>query len=120
MVSHNKEADQTVKTQHFLAGKTLTGIPSNANIKTSISNKNSGSEQKREDHGCIAYIPILDIVETRDMIQRTTYAMFRGMDMQADLYYNRLLKPVKQFFSCRALYIYIYIYIVYLFISCFI
>ena len=27
--------------------------------------------------------------------------------MQADLYYNRLLKPVKQFF-----YIYIYIYIV--------
>ena len=23
--------------------------------------------------------------------------MFRGMGMQADLYYNRLLKPVKQF-----------------------
>ena len=32
MVSHNKEADQTVKTQHFLAGKILTGLPSNANI----------------------------------------------------------------------------------------
>ena len=26
--------------------------------------------------------------------------------MQADLYYNRLLKPVKQFFLCRTLYIY--------------
>ena len=32
MISHNKEADQTVKTQNFPAGKTLTGIPSNANI----------------------------------------------------------------------------------------
>ena len=39
-VSHNKEADQTVKTQHFLAGKTLISLPSNANIQTSISNKN--------------------------------------------------------------------------------
>ena len=35
--------------------------------------------------------------------------------MQADLYNNRLLKPVKQFFSCRAL----YKNIVYLFITCF-
>ena len=26
MVSHNKEADQTVKTQHFPAGKTLTEV----------------------------------------------------------------------------------------------
>ena len=25
--------------------------------------------------------------------------------MQADMYYKRLLKPVKQFFSCRTLYI---------------
>ena len=32
MVSRKKEADQTVKTQHFPAGKTLTGLPSNANI----------------------------------------------------------------------------------------
>ena len=32
MVSHNKEADQTVKTQHFPEGKTLTGLPSNTNI----------------------------------------------------------------------------------------
>ena len=32
MVSHNKEADQTVKTQYFPAGKTLTGLPSHANI----------------------------------------------------------------------------------------
>ena len=32
MVSHNKETDQTVKTQTFPAGKTFTGIPSNANI----------------------------------------------------------------------------------------
>ena len=32
MVSHNKEADQTVKTQNFPAGKTYTGIRSNANI----------------------------------------------------------------------------------------
>ena len=31
-VSHNKEADQTVKTQHFPADKILTGLPSNANI----------------------------------------------------------------------------------------
>ena len=31
---------------------------------------------------------------------RTAYAIFRGMGMQTDLYYNRLLKPVKQFFSC--------------------
>ena len=35
---------------------------------------------------------------------RTIYAMFRGMGMKADLYYNRLLKPVKRVFSCRALY----------------
>ena len=56
MVSHYKEADQTVKTQNFPAGKTFTGIPSNANIQTSILNKNSESEQKGEDHGCIAYI----------------------------------------------------------------
>ena len=47
MVSHIKEADQTMKTQNFLAGKTFTGIPSNTNIQTSISNKNSESEQKR-------------------------------------------------------------------------
>ena len=33
MVSHSKDADQTVKTQHFPAGKTLTGLPSNAHIK---------------------------------------------------------------------------------------
>ena len=32
MVSHNKEADQIVKTQNFPAGKTFTGIRSNANI----------------------------------------------------------------------------------------
>ena len=47
MVSQNKEADQTVKTQHFPTGKTLTGFPSNANIYTSILNKNSESEQKK-------------------------------------------------------------------------
>ena len=49
---------------------------------------------------------------------RTTYVMFRGMGMQTDLYYNRLLKLVKQFFFRvrRALY---NIYIVYLFISYF-
>ena len=47
MVSHNKEADQSVKTHNFPAGKTLTGIPGNENIKTLISNKNSESEQKR-------------------------------------------------------------------------
>ena len=35
--------------------------------------------------------------------------------MQADMYYNRLLKPEKQFFSCRT----VYINIVYLLISCF-
>ena len=68
MVSHNKDADQSVKTQNFPAGKTLTGIPSNENIKTLISNKNSESEHKGEDHGCIAYIPIFDKVETRDII----------------------------------------------------
>ena len=50
MLSNNKEADQTVKTQHSPTGKTLTGFPSNANIYS------------------IAYIPILDIVETRDII----------------------------------------------------
>ena len=50
-------------------------------------NKNGG------DHGCIAYIPILDIVETRDII-----LLFRGMGMKADMYYNHLRKPVKQFF----------------------
>ena len=38
MVSHNKEADETVKTQHFPAGKIHV---------TSISNKISDSEQKR-------------------------------------------------------------------------
>ena len=32
MVSHNKEADQKVKTQNFPAGETFIGIPSNANI----------------------------------------------------------------------------------------
>ena len=68
MVSHNKETDQTVKTQNFPAGKTLTGIPSNANIKTLISNSNSLSQKRGEDHGCIAYKPIFDIVETRDII----------------------------------------------------
>ena len=47
MVSHNKEADQTVKTQHFPADKTLTGLPSNAKTYTSISNKNTESEPKR-------------------------------------------------------------------------
>ena len=31
MVSHNKEADQTVKVQYFSAGKILTGFPSNGN-----------------------------------------------------------------------------------------
>ena len=36
---------------------------------------------------------------------RTIYAMFRGMGMLADLYSNRMPKPVKQFFSCRTLYI---------------
>ena len=68
MVSHNKEPDQTVITQHFPACNQLTGLPSNANIKTSISNKNSEGKQKAEDYGCTAYIPILDIVETRDII----------------------------------------------------
>ena len=47
--------------------------------------------------------------------------MFRGMctcnTMQADPYYNRLLKSVKQYFSCRTLYT-PYAYFVYLFISC--
>ena len=33
-----------------------------------ISNKNLKANKKGEDHGCIAYIPILDIVETRDII----------------------------------------------------
>ena len=32
ILSHNKEAGLTVKTQHFLPGKTLNGLPSNANI----------------------------------------------------------------------------------------
>ena len=32
MVSHNKEAGQSVKTQNFPAGKTFTGIPINTNI----------------------------------------------------------------------------------------
>ena len=32
MVSHNKEADQTLKTQHFPAGETLSVLPSNANM----------------------------------------------------------------------------------------
>ena len=36
-VSHNKEAGQTVKTQHFLK-----------------------ANKKGEEHSCIAYIPILD------------------------------------------------------------
>ena len=66
------------------------------------------SEQKREEHGCIAYITILDIVETRDIILWYNIS---------DLYNNRMLKPVKQFFSCRTLYI--YMYIVFLFKSCF-
>ena len=64
MVSHNKEADQTVNLSEntdFLAGKTFTGIPS-------ISNKTLKANKKWEDHGCIAYIPILDIVETRNII----------------------------------------------------
>ena len=47
---------------------TLTGLPCNANVLTSTSNKNSESEQKGEDHECIAYITILDIVETRDIV----------------------------------------------------
>ena len=48
MVSHNKEADQTVKTQTFPAGKTLTDIPSNENIKTLISNKNSDFKRTKK------------------------------------------------------------------------
>ena len=121
MVSHNKEADQTVKTQHFPAGKTLTGLPSNANIHvyTSTSNKTLKAKKKGEDHGCIAYIPILDIIETRDIIlSNNIYDVQRhGYTDRHDLYYNRLIKPVKQFFSCRTLYI--YTYIAYLFICCF-
>ena len=43
-------------------------VKSNFCCWTSISNKNSESEQKGEGHGYIAYIPILDIVETKDII----------------------------------------------------
>ena len=68
MVSNNKEVDQTMKTQHFPANKTLTGLPSNASIQTSIWNENFESEPKGAEHDCIAYILILDIVETRDII----------------------------------------------------
>ena len=70
MVSHNKEEDKIVKTHHFPADKNLIGLPSNAYIYTSITKKKKHpeSEQKKEEHGCIAYIPILDIVETRDII----------------------------------------------------
>ena len=68
MVSQNKQADQTVKTQNFPAGKTLTGIPSNAIYRLQFRIKTLKANKKGEDHGCIAYIPILDIVETRDII----------------------------------------------------
>ena len=47
MVSHNKEVDQTVKTQHFPVNKTLIGLPSKASIQTSIWNENSESKPKR-------------------------------------------------------------------------
>ena len=70
-----------------------------------------------EDHGCIAYIPMLDIYNTVEQhtcicdVQRHGY-------MQVDLYYNRLFKPVKQLFSSRILYIYIHSISVYkLFLS---
>ena len=55
--------------QHFPAGKTLIGLPCNANIYTSISRKNAlKANKKGKEHDCIAYIPILDVVETRDRI----------------------------------------------------
>ena len=67
MVSHNKEVDQTVKTQHFPIDKTLTGLPSNANIDFSFDKKKTPkANQKGADYDCI--VPILDIVETRDII----------------------------------------------------
>ena len=62
MVSHNKEADQIVKTQNFLAFPTTQIYRLQFQIKTLKANKNG------EDHGCIAYIPNLDVVETRDII----------------------------------------------------
>ena len=93
MVSHHKEVDQTVKTQHFPANKTFTGLPSNASIQTSMRNENSESEPKGADDDCIAYIPILDIVKLEISYYRTTYAMF--MCMQTDLYCKCLLKQVK-------------------------
>ena len=84
--------------------------------------KNLKANKKGEYHGCIAYIPILGIVETRDIllsnnicdVQRHGYML---NTMQADLYYNRLLKPVKQFSRVEP-YIYIFCISVYkLFLS---
>ena len=51
-----------------------------------------------------AFSSYLDIVETSAIIlseKRTTYAMFKGLGVQADLYYNFLLKKV---FSFRGLF----------------
>ena len=63
------------------------------------------ANQKGADHGCIAYIPILDIVETRCVILSNNICDVQRHGMQADLYYNCLLKQVKQNFLCRSLYI---------------
>ena len=64
MVSHNKEAVQTVKTQHFPADNTLTGQIYRLQFRI----KTLKANQKGADHECIAYILILNIVETRDII----------------------------------------------------
>ena len=67
MVSHNKEADQSVKTQCFLADIKL-AFPAMQMYRLQFRIKTLKANQKGAGHDCIAYIPILDIVETRDII----------------------------------------------------
>ena len=66
MVSHNKEADQTVQTQHFPTGKTkLACTAKQIHVyRLQFGIKNLKENKKGADHGSIAYIPILDVIET--------------------------------------------------------
>ena len=65
MVSHNKEADQTA-----FSGRQDFNWPSlqRKYIDFNFEKNALKANKKGKEHDCIAYIPILDVVETRDRI----------------------------------------------------
>ena len=87
MVSHNKEAHQTVKTQHFLACLAKQIYRLQFQIIT------LKASQKGADYGCISYIPTLDIVVTRDI------KLSKNKAWACRLICNYLLKQVKRVFT---------------------